>query len=52
MHSAVEDHGRGHALQSERADEGGGLPVPMTDPHIRETIEKLGIRLAGYSDLS
>ncbi len=29
MHGAVEDHGRGHALQSERADEGGCLPVAM-----------------------
>ena len=29
MHGAVEHHGRGHALEPERADEGGGLPVPM-----------------------
>ena len=29
MHGAVEHHGRGHALQPKRADEGGGLPVTM-----------------------
>ena len=31
MHGAVEHHGRGHALQPERADEGGRLPVPVGD---------------------
>ena len=29
MHGAVEHHGSGHSAQPERADEGGGLPVPM-----------------------
>ena len=31
MHGTVEYHRRGHALESERADEGGGLPVPVRD---------------------
>ncbi len=31
VHGAVEHHGCGHALQPERADEGGGLPVPVRD---------------------
>ncbi len=29
MHGAVEHHGRGHAVETERADEGGGLPMPV-----------------------
>ena len=29
MHSPVEHHGCGHALEPERADEGGGLPVSI-----------------------
>ncbi len=29
MHGAVEHHGRGHALETERADEGCRLPVPV-----------------------
>ena len=31
MHGAVEDHGGGHALEPEGADEGGRLPVPVRD---------------------
>ncbi len=29
MHGAIEHQGRGHPFQPERADEGGGLPVPV-----------------------
>ncbi len=29
MHGAVEHHGRGHGFKAERANDGGGLPVPM-----------------------
>jgi len=29
VHGAVEQHGRGHALEPERADEGGRLPVAV-----------------------
>ena len=29
VHGAVEHHGRGHAVQPKRADEGGGLPMTM-----------------------
>ena len=29
MHGPVKDHGRGHALKSQRADEGGRLPMAM-----------------------
>ncbi len=29
VHRPVEHHGRGHPLETERADEGGGLPMPV-----------------------
>ena len=29
VHGSVEHHGGGHALEPERADEGGGLPMSM-----------------------